>query len=621
MNLLNTIVKKVFVISILFIVGITMSFGVMTDDVAAASKKPSKVKITSIQSYDYNAIKITWKKATNAKKYQVYRASSKNGTYKLIKTTTSRSYINKSLTTGKKYYYKIRAVNGSKKGSFSDKKYATPTLKKTYGVKATANNYNTVTVSWNKVNGAKGYILYRATSKNGTYKKVKSTTASSYKVTGLTTGKTYYYKVRAYRYVNNKCKYGKYSAVVSKTTALSAPKAAAQLNSENQITVSWNKVSGAEKYKVYRATSSNGNYTAVKTTQLTSYIDTSAKASTKYYYKVKAVRGDYLSSYSNTVNCKWEVDLETIRTTMLDLINKERIAAGVEPIEMHEPLHCTAQEKAEDLYTTGVFDHYSDNLGWFYDQYEKAGITYYGGGENIAYGQPDVTSVMESWMQSKGHKANILDENWTHVGVGYYKGNWVQQFIESPYKEESEDTGEENKPVVGTCTCEAKSRAIQLIWDPIDGVDEYEVWRATELDGEYECIVDGLMSPNWYDNYLTPGQTYYYKIYAEGYTDSVYTPNGTVPALTHDSVDQHDWKPVLEDGVEYTTEYYSSYQVCSNCYHSCRGGIYDHLDIDLWDDCGGFVSGGGFTVHKRVDTGEYATYFCGCGATRVFDLQ
>jgi len=428
----RNILKRCMLMLIAMIVAGTMVLGTGTDEVSAASKKPYKVTISSCKSYDYNAVKLTWKQAKYAKKYQVYRAPSKYGKYKLIKTTTSRSYINKSLTTGKTYYYKVRAINGSKKGSFSYKKYATPTLKKTYGIKVTANSYNSTTVSWNKVNGAKGYVLYKATSKTGTYKKVKSTTATSYKVTGLTTGKTYYYKVRAYRYVNNKCKYGKYSDVVSKTTALSAPKVSAQLNSENKITVTWNEISGAERYKVYRATSSNGSYTAMKTTELTSYVDNSAKASTKYYYRVKAVRGDYLSSYSNTVNCKWEVDLEAIRTTMLDLINKERKAAGVEPIAMYDPLHYTAQEKAKDLEKTGVFDHYSKNLGYFYDQYDKASISYSGGGENIASGQSNVASVMKSWMNSSGHKANILSKDWTHVGIGYYKGYWVQQFAQNP---------------------------------------------------------------------------------------------------------------------------------------------------------------------------------------------
>ena len=414
------------------IVAGTMVLGTGTYEVSAASKKPYKVTISSCKSYDYNAVKITWKQAKYAKKYQVYRAPSKYGKYKLIRTTTSRSYINKSLATGKKYYYKVRAVNGSKKGSFSYKKCATPALKKTYGVKTTANNYNSITVSWAKVNGAKGYVLYQSTCKDGTYTKVKSIADTEYKVSGLTTGNTYYYKVRAYRLVSGKYKYGAYSDVVSKATVLSAPKASAQLNKDNKIEITWSAVEGATGYKLYRSTSKTGSFSIKKNTTETSYVDGSAKVDTTYYYKVVALRDEYTSEASKTVSCKWTLDINAIRNQMLDAINKERGDVGLEPLKIYSPINYTAQEKAEDLYETGVFDHYSDNLGWFYDQWEKADITYSGGGENIACGQQDVTSVMKSWMQSKGHKANILNENWTHVGIGYYKGNWVQQFAMNP---------------------------------------------------------------------------------------------------------------------------------------------------------------------------------------------
>ena len=217
-----------------------------------------------------------------------------------------------------------------------------------------------------------------------------------------------------------------------KAPTLQTPKATSQLNSDNKINISWNKVTGASSYKVYRATSSSGSYKVIKTTNSTSYVDASAKASTTYYYKVKAIRGESSSAYSNTVNGRWELDINTIRAAMLNLINEEREKVGVDPLEIYSPINYTAQEKAEDLHETGVFDHYSDNLGMFYDQYEKAGITYSGGGENIACGYSDVKAVMKGWMQSPGHKANILKEKWTHVGIGYYKGNWVQQFVMDP---------------------------------------------------------------------------------------------------------------------------------------------------------------------------------------------
>lgn len=425
-------VKRMVCLMMALVVCTVMLLGTATEEVSAATKKPSKVVMTSAKSIDYNTVKITWKKAGNTKKYQVYRATSKYGKYKLIKTTTGKTFTNSKLTTGKKYYYKVRAVNGSKKGKFSTPKYATPQLNKVSGVKAISDKYNSITLSWNKVKGANGYQIYKSTSKNGTYKKVKSLSANKFIDPGLATGKTYYYKVRAYRYVNGSYKYGAYSGVVSKATILNSPKITAQLNEDNKISISWNEVEGATGYKLYRSTNKNGTFSRIATTTSSAYTDSSAKVATTYYYKVIATRGDTSSGYSNIVSCKWELDLNSIRSTMLKMINEEREAAGVEPLEIYSPIHKTAQIKAEDLYETGVFDHYSDNLGMFYDQYTDAGITYAGGGENIAQGYSNVEAAMKGWMQSPGHKANILNENWTHVGIGYYKGNWVQQFAKNP---------------------------------------------------------------------------------------------------------------------------------------------------------------------------------------------
>lgn len=205
-------IKKIFIINIGLILGILFFFNGNSLEVSAASKKPSKVVINSVKSSDYNAIKVTWKKASNAEKYQVYRATSKNGTYKLIKTTTARSYINKGLTTGTKYYYKVRAVNGSRKGAYSVPKYATPSLKKVTNVTCSKTS-SSVTLKWNKVNGASGYQIYRANKKAGTYKKIATVTTATYKNEKLESGVQYYYKIRAYRKVGETTKVGAFSTI------------------------------------------------------------------------------------------------------------------------------------------------------------------------------------------------------------------------------------------------------------------------------------------------------------------------------------------------------------------------------------------------------------------------
>ncbi len=117
----------------------------------AASKKPAKVMSVKATARSNYTIKVTWKKAKYAKKYQVYRATSKSGKYKLVSTVTRTSYINSNLKKGKKYYYKVRAVNGSKKGAFSAIKYATTKKSQLYDV-VVDKAAKTVTISA-KLNG------------------------------------------------------------------------------------------------------------------------------------------------------------------------------------------------------------------------------------------------------------------------------------------------------------------------------------------------------------------------------------------------------------------------------------------------------------------------------------
>ena len=117
---------------------------------------------------------------------------------------------------------------------------------------------------------------------------------------------------------------------------------------------------------------------------------------------------------------------------MLHLVNAERAKVGAGPLKLYDPVNKTSQEKAEDMYAKGVLDHYSDTLGYFYDQFNKIGLEYTAGAENIAVGYPNVQSVMKGWMESQGHRTNILNPEYTHVGFGYHKGYWAQQFVKNP---------------------------------------------------------------------------------------------------------------------------------------------------------------------------------------------
>ena len=137
---------------------------------------------------------------------------------KRITSGSTVSYSDTSLTTGKIYHYKVRAyrtVDGNRVySSYSSIVSAkpllsTPTITLSAGTKKAY-------VKWKKISGASGYEIYRSTSKTGSYSKVKTITSAStvsYTNSGLTSKKTYYYKVRAYRTVSGKKIYSSYSSI------------------------------------------------------------------------------------------------------------------------------------------------------------------------------------------------------------------------------------------------------------------------------------------------------------------------------------------------------------------------------------------------------------------------
>ncbi|WP_335342431.1 CAP domain-containing protein [Polycladomyces zharkentensis] len=116
---------------------------------------------------------------------------------------------------------------------------------------------------------------------------------------------------------------------------------------------------------------------------------------------------------------------------VVDLTNKERAKYGLPALKVDPKLSKMARDKARDMHDNHYFDHNSPTYGSPFDMMKRYGIQYKTAGENIAMGQPTPQEVVNDWMNSKGHRENILNKNYTYIGVGYVKdGNyWVQEFI------------------------------------------------------------------------------------------------------------------------------------------------------------------------------------------------
>ncbi|MFC8688531.1 CAP domain-containing protein [Brevibacillus porteri] len=112
-----------------------------------------------------------------------------------------------------------------------------------------------------------------------------------------------------------------------------------------------------------------------------------------------------------------------------DLVNQERAKAGLKPVEMDAALSKVALAKAQDMSANNYFDHNSPTYGSPFDMMKQYGIQYSTAGENIAMGQQTPQEVMQQWMNSEGHRENIMNPAFTKIGVGFTNGYWVQEFI------------------------------------------------------------------------------------------------------------------------------------------------------------------------------------------------
>lgn len=249
------------------------------------------------KAINYKTVQISWSSVDNADGYMVYRRTADSGWKKIASRVTDISYKDQKAVTGTTYYYTVKAYSyawGEMTVSSYDKDGVAGKARLGKVKIATANSesYSTIRVTWNKVSGANGYKVYRSTSKDGKYAAIGSTAKNS-AVTFLdkkaVTGKTYYYKVCAYRNVSGKKVYGSYSATEKAKAVLSAPTLSAGSTSKTAV-LEWSKVKGADGYQVYASDSQNGTYTRIKITKGTGATDESLLTGKTRYYKVRACR-------------------------------------------------------------------------------------------------------------------------------------------------------------------------------------------------------------------------------------------------------------------------------------------------------------------------------------------
>ena len=164
-----------------------------------------------------------------------------------------------------------------------------------------------------------------------------------------------------------------------------------------------------------------------QTTKPTTGTTQATKPTTGSNQSAKPATGSNTSTSTNSNSSS----VSQFEQKVIELTNAERAKAGLAALQWDTKLMQSARLKSDDMAKNNYFDHTSPTYGSPFDQMKSLGISYKSAGENIAQGQRTPEEVVQAWMDSPGHRANIMNSSYTHIGVGYSaNGNyWTQQFI------------------------------------------------------------------------------------------------------------------------------------------------------------------------------------------------
>ena len=451
---------------------------------------PTGVKAEAISSSE---IKISWNTLSEADGVVLYRATASTGPWTALKSIdkSQTSATSTSLTANKTYYYKLipyKTVGGTKTYGTASAVVSATTLSSIAaptGVKAEAVSTSEIKISWNALTGADGVVLYRATASTGPWTALRSIDKSQTSATSssLTANKTYYYKLIPYNTVGGTKTYGTASAVVNaKTYILNAPTGVkAEAISASEIKISWNTLSVAEGYLLYRATASTGPWTALKTVEAGTLEATSVSLTSgkTYYYKVaayKTVSGTKIYGAPSTV------------------VNATTLSSIVAPTGV----------KAEAVSTSEI------KISW-----------------NALTGADGVVLYRATASTGPWTALRSIDKSQTSATSSSLTANKTYYYKLIPYK----TVGGTKTYGTASAVVNAKtyilngptgvkaealsSSSIKISWSSLSGAEGYLLYRATASTGPWtalKTVSAGTLNATSVS--LTAGKTYYYKVAA-----------------------------------------------------------------------------------------------------------
>ena len=393
-----------------------------------------------------NKVKLSWNSVSGAEGYIVYKRGA-DGAFKYIGMTGKLTFTDTKASGSEYNFYKIypyykengKNVIGTVKGYV----YAKAGLFAVTNLKA-QNIGKNIKITWGKVKDADGYIIYRKEGEKAfQYLYMKGADATSFVDTKCAGDCYNFYRVYPYYNDDNSKRIlgASNSYVYSAVRIDSVTQVQASATGYGELTVSWGKTYGAEGYYILKQTGSGDSvvYDVVEGSNNCQYVDKNASLTETNTYgimpylvdgknqiivaKVQTTTSPMVAVAGSPKQVTGKEDYSSAYQVM-NLVNQERRNAGLNELKMDADLMEAAMQRAAELVFS--FSHTRPSGQSCFTVSDKAF------GENIAAGYWNADLVMNGWMNSEGHRANILREYYTSIGVGCFwydgVGYWVQLF-------------------------------------------------------------------------------------------------------------------------------------------------------------------------------------------------
>jgi fibronectin type 3 domain-containing protein len=582
----------------------------------------------TVQIISLNSVTISWNPVSGAASYSVFRSvTGEDDSFTRVKVTQETSWTDTSLITGTTYYYQVStALNNAGEGGRSAAVSVCPMLPPApENVRAETISANSILVSWDASSQADSYRIYRADSAGGAYNALPGVANNtlSYMDTSVAAGNEYFYKVAGVS-VLGESELSSYTSAVTKVPVVPVGVTAAAL-SDSQIAVSWNAVSGASAYKLYRSESAVGTFDLLTTITAPNvrYIDASLAPVTECFYTVSAVNIIGESEKSDVVSAVTHIpppdtihavpaSASSIDVTWSQVIwaNSYKLYRSTNENDSYEHIATTAE--------LSYLDAVSDNtLKYFYkvSAVSAAGESVLSVYASAEFKFPDApsglsavslssTSLEISWdsvQGASGYKlyhsnttatgtynliATVDDTNYTHSGLTINTDYWYKVSALNIIGE-GEQSAYINARIAPPATpanvrvTPLSDTSLRVSWDPVPGALLYSVYRNVGERNEYSVnvyssnMITSTTDTYYIDTGLDPFRRYYYKVSA---TNEIGTG-----ALTATAVSTYTRPIPLEEGV-----WYSRTTSVSYTYSSSSSYHYDYYSFP--------VSGGNYFI-------------------------